>query len=282
MKKEIRSFLLIMLWIISLAGLSNAQSENKDNVGRVLEVQFNKKTYVLNEPIFAEFKVKLLTSDDKPIFQNDTLVKIKFRDEIKQFGGLTANTGTPIRFPKTDKGYENVFPSDGTLQPLSESSNGGRLVLYDKEVAIERVEEFFPESGNYEIRFFLSGISKELASNSINLTIEEPTGINKDAFDFLNKHKDGFSFNWVYEEKDGINALKTFVERFSQSVYGETAIRRLGLYYFNRDEQDKAQAEFEKLKSSKNKTIVENAEKSLIDVANRKIYLERMKQSPQD
>ena len=107
-------------------------------------------------------------------------------------------------------------------------------------------------------------------SNAIELQILEPIGTDKEALEFLRKHENPLSFDWVFKDKDGDASLEDFVNRFGNSVYGETAISHLANLYLARNKADKAKVEFEKLKSSKNRILAKEANKALAEIASRK------------
>ena len=165
----------MLVCLIALAQFSNAQDESNVNSERYFEVQLNKKNYILQEPIFAEFKARLLSTDDEPLFLHETLVKVKFEGKVKDFDRMSRLTEPPRKLPKVSS------PNIGELLQITQHTT------YEREESLDRAAEFFSKPGDYQIQFFLLGKGNKLASNIIALTIEEPAGINKKAFDFLNK-----------------------------------------------------------------------------------------------
>ncbi len=263
MRKMISSVLLGSVCLITLVQSYKAQEVDSVLREPSFDVRLNKKTYLLYEPMFAQFAAKLRAQDNKPLFLNETSVKVKFAGETKDFGKLGLITGSPQRLPKI------LLPN---LDGLSSENN---LICYEKEENIERVREFFPRAGNYQIQFFLHGSAKGLASNVIDITIETPTGINKEAFNFLNQYESDTPFDWVWTQKKGVASLEEFVNKYSQSVYGDLAIQYLGNIYLAKGEFDKAWLEFEKLKNSEHKTLAEDAKRSLVVIEKRKAEREK-------
>lgn len=260
MKKIIGLFVLTMAGILLFA--QNFYAQEKAGSVEDLDVQFEKPSYFLLEPIFATFKYKLSSTENMPELSRETLVRVYFNGKTTEFSGLTFNI---------TKGEPQPLPAGNFV--LKNSASAPQNRDYEKEQIIERSAEFFPHAGDYKIQFVLRGIASKL----IDIKIENPIGLNKDAFNFLNQHEGNVSFDWVWKEKNGIALLETFVDKYGDSVYGETAIQILGIYYFFCDEHDKAQAAFEKIKNSPHKPVFENAKQFLSDIAKRKAELQKQK-----
>ncbi len=143
---------------------------------------------------------------------------------------------------------------------------------------------FFPEPGNYQLQFVLhsAGGDKTVKSDIIEVTIEEPEGINKEASDFMRKHREFFGLSsWTPNSNESQTLLETFVRKYGQSVYGEIAISTLGTFYLERGDFDKAKAEFEKIKSSGNTIIAKHANNFLTNIAKRKADLQKTQKEKQ-
>ncbi|HEX8737110.1 MAG TPA: hypothetical protein VF721_17395 [Pyrinomonadaceae bacterium] len=253
MKKLVCLLVLAIFSLCAFSQSSKAQEKSKDGFERTLKVELEKSKYTLLEPIPAQFKLKIPSTDATPKIVRGISIRINFKGQTREFTGLTSNIsmGEPQPLPGRNIAGQNT-------------NNELKYYDYAEEEIIERAAEFFPEPGNYKIQFFLYGF-KGIASNAIDIIIEEPTGINREALNFLNKYENPLSFQWIFTEKDGIAQLENFVNKYAESVYGEYAIYQLGLTYFNRGKFDKAKIEFEKLRNSKNKIIAGYAENSLRD-----------------
>jgi hypothetical protein len=270
MRKLIGLFILTTVSLVVLAHTSHVQEKSKDNFEKMsFEVELNKNSYLPLEPIYAKFKFSNQTGAplaiERPQFLVDSKLRVSFKDKLSEFNRLTLSTGRPQPMP----GEIPVF-QHGDVYERGYILNTG-------------LEGFFPEPGSYQIQFVLyspDGGTKSIVSNLIEITIENPRGIDKEAFEFLNKYKNETLF-FGGEKGNGQFLLETFVNKYSESVYGEYAIYQLGLAYRYKNEIDKAQVEFEKIKSSKNKYIADIANESLEDVARTKAYLEKMKQQKQ-
>lgn len=259
--------LILMAFIVFVYDAKGQKNDNLSRTNQSWEVRLNKGFYFLHEPIFAHFETTLLGDERKPVFRYDASIKVTFQGETKDFGVLSRG-GAAEELP-------NVI-----LSTPGPGLNESRSRTFKSDEYIERVDELFPKAGIYEIQFFWHKPSGITASNSIQITIQEPTGgAEKQAFDFLNKNENPISFNWIWKRKDGVSNLENFVARYSESVYGEAAIRYLANVYKARGEIDKAQVEFEKLRSSKNKPFSDEAEVAISEIAKIRREPVRIKQS---
>lgn len=136
--------------------------------------------------------------------------------------------------------------------------------------------EMFPSPGSYLVRVALPASASGsfgIISNPLAITIKEPEGIDKKAYDFIMRNWAHryypvlFSWDPEFKTEDGRTILEEFVQRYSQSIYGERAILELGRYYLAHNEAEKARLQFEKITLSKDPTIANEAKK-LYDVRN--------------
>lgn len=247
--------LFILLMVSSIAFTQTSDSDIKRNSGfkkLSFEFELNKNNYLPFEPLFVKFRLSNQTKTplaaDRPQFLHDSVLKVmNFRGESKEITNLTlTSSGGPL--------LPGPIP---ILQPLQSYEEEEKVPVISSDV--------FAEPGKYQIQFLICGIE----SNVIEITVNKPLGIDKEAFDFLNKHGKDVWFGNIFLEKDGLALMEIFVNRYAQSGYGELAIYQLGLRYFYTDQLDPAQREFEKIKTSSNKLIAETAKKSLADIEKR-------------
>ncbi len=245
---------------------------SKDDFEKMtFEVEVNKDSYVMSEPIFVRFKFSNKTglpqTTYSPSFLQESKLKVNFNGRTSVFDHLSSINGPGIRFA-------------GTI-PAGGFSTG------DEMLSSPLVGTFFPEPGSYKFQFVLHspGGDKTIESNVLEVTIEKPTGINKEAFDFIKKHQEFFGLSsWTYDGKNSEALLERLVNDYGQSVYGEIAISSLGFLYLAKGEIEKAKVEFDKIKSSENPIIAKEANRSLADITKRKAdlqNLEKQKQKPQ-
>lgn len=238
--KIISLFVLVIVGTIAFAYPLNAQTRRSDDSIASFQVEFDKSSYVLFEPIYAKFKLTL-TSTEERVYIPSSSITVNFNGKVKVFYGLSSSSVCFQMLPRRD----NTF----------------HYITYEEEEMIEKFQTFFSKPGNYQIQFSYRAVQ----SNIINITIEEPTGINKEAFDFLSKYENPLLFRWIFEKDNGIAQLETFVNKYGESVYGESAAYTLGVVYLDR-KPDKAKVVFEKLKDSKNQRVAKDAKTNLRNV----------------
>ena len=254
-------FLSLTLASFLIPCIAQEKNFRKDDFDKMrFEAVLDKNSYLQSEPAFVEFTfsnptlMPLITYE--PDFIKESKLKISFKGKTSTFDFPSSVSGPGIRF-------------SGAFQPNKSLKGEG-------VISSAFAGYFFPENGKYQIQFILrsSDGAKFLESNVINLEIKIPEGINKDAVDFLNEHKDFFFLSsWSPNNKQQEDLLEKFVAKFGQSVYGELAIIDLGYFYLSKSEFDKAQREFEKLKISRNSLISKEANRALDDITQKRIAL---------
>lgn len=229
---------------------------DKDDFKKMsFEVELNKTEFVLLEPIGIKFRFANKTNQPQtsfaPTFLTETTVKISRNDKNWDRSLYNLSISIPVRPPRLFMPGQTV-ESNGIVQPNFEN-------------------KFFPEPGIYQLQFFLSadGIRK-LPSAVFEVEIKRPTGIDKEAFDYLMKYQSQSSSELFYFDgrKNGNDAprLEKFVAKYGSTAYGEYAIFSLGNFYLFYDEFEKAEVEFEKIKTSDNKIIADATAKALAEV----------------
>lgn len=259
MKKLICALAFVAVSLIPGARAAVAQETGQDDFENMtLRVELNKKAYLLLEPVFVKFSFSNETGTVRqaavPSFLRESALKVGSEGEFTVFEHLSSMGGGPaVRFPSVFKPNE-VVTEEGVLGPPFAGT-------------------FFPGPGSYQLRFVLrsSGGAKTIESNLIEITISEPEGEDKEAFDYLAKHKEFFGLSsWVPRGEEDRAVLETFVKEYGLSAYGELAAASLGSFYLARGDLDKAEAEFNKLKLSPNRIVAEEAKHSLEEIAKRK------------
>lgn len=265
-KSSIWAFVAILVALALLEGPNGAQSKKQDDFEKMkFEVAPDKDSYILLEPIRLKFKFSNQTSAPvttfQPFFIHESKLIIFFNGETRVFNDLSSINGIPaVRFPIIFK-------------PQS-------LVSDEKIFNPAFVGAFFPVAGDYKLQFILRSADgeKSIQSNVLDIRIEEPAGIDRDALDFLRRNEKYFGLSsWVFSDKEGTELLEQFVRRYGRSIYGDFGISGLAYTYLGQSKLDKAKAEFEKLKDSEHKTIAEDARRNLVDIEKRKAELEKAK-----
>jgi hypothetical protein len=265
MKKIIYVLFVTIINVIVFGQNTVVQNNDRDNFEKMtFEVLLNKSSFVISEPIFINFKISNQTESQQKIYAPDFIRESKLKvisvDKTLVFDHLSPLSVDGISFPA-------VVPPNWTS-------------FKDEMFNSSFTGYFFPESGKYKLQFVLHnpGMEKFIESNIIEITIEKPNGINKDALDFMTKHQDFFGLSsWAGDGKNSLVLLEEFVSKYSQSAYGELAISSLADMYKSKNDLSKAQTEFEKIKTSDNKLIADEATKALGEIKARKICLEKTK-----
>lgn len=257
MKKRFQTSVSVLLFGLLLASF-DSNGQDMDGGSRInpemsLKIAPDKTEYVQLEPINLRCSFTNETNEPQTTIVPDCLVDgrlfVESDGEERFFNQLSIFTVFGPRFPITFQ------PSKGV----------------EKEIVLDtRLDEFFPRSGIYTVRLAIVGPEgKFIESNSVELIIEEPKGIDKEAFDFIQKNRiyrkypTLFAWNSTIKNKAGKILLEEFVTLYEESIYGEPAIFALGTYYRGTKQFQKAKAELEKLKSGKNPRIVKAAKAAL-------------------
>jgi len=252
-------YLLTVLFLISLVIVAaqdmrnKPQNETSDDFEKLtFNVSLPKERYYPLESVFVTFSLMNDTatrlSTYNPIFEIEAKLKLLTAEGTRVFDLPSAASGIPMRFP--------MFLEQGNS--------------LKKTVGLDIVRtEIVPSPWEYEVQFVLSNSTKtsSLESNTVRILVAEPQGINRDAYIALRKHSKYLgSFSWAFVEKDGERLLEKFVREHWASEYGELAIYNLGLIYKSKGAFDKAESQFERIKSSQNEHIADLAKKSLVEL----------------
>jgi hypothetical protein len=221
--------LIVTLLLFELATLSlepSGQGENTElsiNPEMSFMVSVEKANYFPWESVTVKARLENKTNTSLitllPDMLMDSTVIVESANEKREFNNLTVYRSQLARQPATLKSGET----------------------YEQEFTLEcSLDELFPRSGTYAIRLVLNNLDEKrrLISNTVDITIDNVTDIDKEALDFINRNKVHryypmlFSWNLEAKTKDGRTLLEGFVSRYSRSVYGDYAILQLSRYYF--------------------------------------------------
>jgi hypothetical protein len=254
MKKIISLFILTIGILVMFGQNSNAQEARRDNFENMtFEVELSKESYVLLEPVYVNFKFSNKTGTaqkaDSPYFMQESKLLVTANGKTSVFEHLSSGGAIPaVRFPTVFK--------PGTFSSSAE--------IFGPAFA----GAFFPEPGVYRVQFVLrsSDGGRTIASNSIDVEITEPAGLDKEALEFMRTNKEFFGMSTWVTGRDSEALLETFVNKYSNTVYGELAINSLGHVYLGKGDLEKASIEFEKIKNSRNPNLKKDAAASLVDI----------------
>lgn len=267
-----RKVIFILCAIVSIYLLAFGQTpENGDRSRSIpegtLTVKLNKSEYVLLEPIVARFSFRLPSAEVIGDLSRSTSIKLSYGGGTKEFNGLRHHViiKDPIALPQGTP--PSLLPKDA-----SPSSDAGEQV---KEEVIDRVDEFFPQPGFYQLQFFVhTNAGNTVASNVIDVAVLEPTGTDKAAYEILRSFEKPMTFYWVWEVRDGLKRLQEFANTYRDTVYGEYAILHLGEAYLAKGEFAKAEVEFKKIRSSKNTHLAKIADRSIDGIRKQKLGID--------
>ncbi len=262
MKKQI--YLRLFFLVFCLSCILNATAQDKfakDDFDKLsLNIGLNKTNYFPLEPIFVQMEV---------FNKTDNSLKLLSTPDFKRIS-------LAVVFNGKRKIFNSLFLTGQSRPGFGTIINKGQS-LSENIVLETYLAEMFPEYGQYQIQFILDNgrdtdLRKEIRSEIKEIIIEKPTGINKDAVEFLRQNQLQSLFWWKEAsekeslEKNGKSLVEEFANKYSESVFGELAIYQLGLHFNNGGYIERAKLEFEKIKNSNNKYVADNAKKSLTEI----------------
>lgn len=248
-----------LLFVINI----NAQSEFvKDDFDKLsLSAQLNKSDYIPLEPILLKLKITNASGEDLKLNTGPDFKRILV--EIK-FNGKTSNFSSPFLIRPGRALLGGVFEKGKTLE---------RSVLLDSYL-----DEMFPEYGKYQVSIVMTNGRDDdqeasFKSNAFEINIKKPIGVDKEAIDFLRENQDKSLFWWKEKNEQvslsstGKTLVERFADKYSASAFGQYAILNLGRHYFNRGEIEKAKLKLEKIKSSSNIFVADQASEILTEIS---------------
>lgn len=262
MKKKIYKQTIILVACLLFVLDVNAQSEfMKDDFDKLsFSVQTNKSDYFPLEPILLRFEVSNTTEED---------LKLNTRPDPKRIS-------VEITFNGIVKSFSSPFLIGPGRSGLGDLFEKGQIL--NKDVLLDTyLDEMFPEYGKYQVSIILNNgrddeMKASTRSNTFEITIKKPTGINKAAIEFLRQNQNQSLFWWKEKNDEasiastGKPLIENFANKYSKSVFGEYAALLLGQHYSNSGEIERAKIEFEKIKGSSNKYVAENAKERLFEL----------------
>ena len=254
-----KRLLIIAALCLSAAILSIQVAAQSEDVGHFINpemsliINLEKDTYKQWEPVILRSRIENKT---------DTVLTTLIPDIVSE-GSILIESGKE----KREFDELSIIRPFLARQPVTLDPGQG----LNEEFVLERdLDEFFPKPGVYMIRILLSSTGgKRIVSNPVEIHIESPTGIDKEALEFIKRNKAHsrypilFTWNNDVRTENGKTLLEEFVSKYSGSVYGDYAIYQLGNYYFVRREFDKAKIELNKVKNSPISRIAKESKQTL-------------------
>lgn len=236
-----------------------AQSTTSASTASTSDLKFSvtagKATYLRYEPIVMRFKLRNPTNKD---FVSRTTAPQFFQDsklEITNSEGETSEVNTL-----------SLAISHPEYSPLAKFEiKAGDKYEMTGFAAIDPALLAAP--GKYTLRLTYKWRfppDETLSAPPFEITILEPTGRDKAAFEFLSKNGKDVFFHGVDTPKNRDEVLQTFVRQYSDTGYGEYGIFALSSYYaYSINDKSRAKAELEKLLSSQNPYLAKRAAERL-------------------
>ena len=242
--------LIALSFTASPSGTS--QSINRDGLkGFQLSAGTDKRIYALFEPMEIGFQITNTSGAPKKIYRPDVLSD----GSIEVVAGrqdpvvMSLGAGSPgLRIPGVVQ--EGWSMADSVL--LSPAAVG----------------RLFPSAGSYRVKFILRDLDGgTLETDTISLSVVEPTGNTKQALEFMRANHQFFGLSaWIPRNEDDLALLNTLANRYEKTAYGDSAIAHLGTYYLSRGEFSKARSQFEKITGSSKASIATGATKALREI----------------
>jgi hypothetical protein len=189
------------------------------------------------------------------------LEPIPFRLTVKNNTGAPATVDTALSFSTNSVTLEIKKPNGKTVAPTQLSYLLGRSISFPKELAPAdsidvnqvfdfKLQTYFGKPGEYQVRAtFRNKAGKSIRSGWVPLTVEEPTGTELSAFEYISKKSQrdpgGMLFtSWKPED------LEQLILLHPRSPYADYARYGLGLLYESWQENDKAEGHFRQIQDS--------------------------------
>lgn len=218
--------------------VSEASQQESDFANLTLLIASPKSSYVKLEPI--SFALSLKNNTRQPIRGHSA---IEFSDNcIELFVGL--NNGQMERIDNLSVIQKQTIVTPRNIES-GETQQAEELLSLD-------LEKVFPVAGTYKIQAVLYNTdrSKNITSNFLTISVNEPSGRDNEAFQFIRNSgnaSDFFSGRKLSGNPQSRQIFEQFEARFGDSSYGDYVDYLLGESYYYGDDDDKAMRRFEKL-----------------------------------
>lgn len=212
------------------------------------EIQLARTTLLPLEPVIVKCNFTNRTGKTLEIIEPNLANNLRMK--------LRSGDGTDV-IRKVFNGYVNGPSATRVLNP-------GETI--EEFVMFEPGQEIFKGPGEYELQFFVSNGSTKVQSNLTTIIVNEPKGLDKEAYDFIRRnHVSEYDFFTSYQRNIAIakSLLEDFASKFGGSRYYEYAVIGLSSIYGVTNQPEKAKSELLKLKSPKNELMTTFIDKRL-------------------
>lgn len=237
---------------VVISNSSTPSAEILENSLKVdFEISFAKNELLLLEPLLLNAKFSNQTERTIEIFEPNL---------INQLG---------MKLVFDEKIYEGrkLFSHYISRPNRTRLLNPGDYI--EEFVVLEPGASLFPSVGNYEVQFFISYGENKIWSNAIAISVREPLGLDKEAYDFLlsNLGSEFDLFGSSDHDMAGTQALlEGFIKKFASSRYHDYAVLSLSNLYKINKNFEMAKYELLKLGNTHNELLNNLVKKRLIDL----------------
>lgn len=207
------------------ASSSSLESDNHSLNGKdlKLEIEAGKKEFLPLEPILIT--IKLSSISGQPIVARDG------EKGIKVISNLTI---------WKKKKNESLTIDSGSLQNTLEDAAPGESALKFKFLITDGLQDFMLKPDHYWITLNLDlGKKVVLKAQDLDITVVEPNGLDREAFDFIRSVgslKNFMQGSGSAESADADSSLRGFVTHFRDSGYGDYFAFQLAANCFQKGE----------------------------------------------
>lgn len=234
--------------IIIRPSVKTAEQLREDTSKISFEVLLGKTDLLPLEPVLVKFNFTNRTAETLEISEPNLVKDLRMKSR--------SNGRTEI----VTKLFNYYISGPSATRVLNPGETIQELIIFEPS------EGMFKTPGEYEAQFFLDYPNERIWSNPVNIVVNEPKGVDKEAYDFIraNSLSECVLFN---SNRNNIAMTKSlheeFINRFGTSRYYEYAVLCLSNLYSVTNEPGKAKNELLKLKNTENKLMNALIEKRL-------------------
>jgi len=213
-----------------------------------LEIELAKADFLLLEPVIVRVRISNPTNQ---------VLKI-YNPSLSKFLGMKTTINGQVEIDR------KLFWGHVTGPKRVGILRSGEVI--EKTVIFQLGDGLFNKVGNYEVQFFLSHLKEKKWSNTLNISVNSPEGVDKEAFDSLSLNLASKYNLFNLKKRDNAkaqNLLEIFIKKFNTSVYYEYAVLRLSNLYSETDQAEKAEQSLLEIKNTQNVLMKEIIEKRL-------------------
>jgi hypothetical protein len=236
--------------------ISNRNKSSADLLNDSLKISFEvtlaKRDFLLLEPVILKCRFSNQTDDVLEIYEPNLVNQLGMKSVVNERVDVDRRLFSH---------YINRPNRARKLEP------GG---FVEEVIILEPGAGLFKSTGKYDVQFFISFGDQKMWSNSVNVVVREPVGIDKEAYDFIAANL-GSEYDLFSSSDSDVavtkSLLEMFISRYGTSGYHHYAVLRLSTLYSVSKQFEKAKNELLKFKNTQNKLMNTLVERRLADLA---------------